>query len=80
MGKNLGYLCIQQILVPRKSYVLRPPLLVSRGEILQFKYPRISAANGEKMRNASGHQGENERQGEKGEQEHIQHFLHKTCN
>ena len=49
-------------------------------EILQFKYPRVSAANGEKMRNASGHQGENERQGKKGEQGHIQHFLHKTCN
>ena len=33
------------------------------------------------MRNASGHQGENERQRKKSEQQdHIQHFLHKTCN
>ena len=32
------------------------------------------------MRNASRHQGENERQRKKGEQERIQHFLHKTCN
>ena len=30
------------------------------------------------MRNASRHQGENERQRKKGEQERIQHFLHKT--
>ena len=29
------------------------------------------------MRNASGQQGENEK---KIELEHIQHFLHKTCN
>ena len=64
-AKNLGYPCIQEILVLRKSYVLRPPHLVSRAEILQFKYPRVSAANGEKMRNASGRQDENERQGKK---------------
>ena len=34
------------------------------------------------MRNASGHQGENERQRKKKrtEQKHIQHFLHETCN
>ena len=33
------------------------------------------------MRNVSGHQGENERQRKKSEQQdHIQHFLHKTCN
>ena len=32
-----------------------------------------------KMKNTSGHQGENERQRKKkSEQEHIQHFLHKT--
>ena len=29
------------------------------------------------MRNASGHQGENERSGKKSEQEHVQQFLHK---
>ena len=31
-------------------------------------------------RDASGHQGENERQRKKTEQEHVRHFLHKTCN
>ena len=36
-------------------------------------------SGGEKMKNASGHQGENERQRKKSEQEHIQHFHHKTC-
>ena len=35
---------------------------------------------GEKIRNASGHLGENERQWKKSEQEHVRHFLHKTCN
>ena len=40
-----------------------------------------SYSGGENMRNASHHQGENERQlKKKGEQEHVQHFLHKTCN
>ena len=34
----------------------------------------------EKMRNASGHLGENERQSKESEQEHVRHFLHKTCN
>ena len=32
------------------------------------------------MRNASGHQGKNERQWKKSEQNRIQRFLHKTCN
>ena len=32
------------------------------------------------MRNASGHQSKNERQQKKSEQDHIQHFRHKTCN
>ena len=31
------------------------------------------------MRNASGHQGKNERQQKKSEQEHIQYFLHQLC-
>ena len=37
-------------------------------------------SGGEKMRNASGYRGENERQWKKSEQEHVRHFLHKTCN
>ena len=32
------------------------------------------------MSNASGHQGEHERQWQKSKQEHIRHFLRKTCN
>ena len=36
-------------------------------------------SGGGKIRNASAHQGENERQW-KNEQEHARHFLHKTCN
>ena len=39
-----------------------------------------SCSGGEKMRNASGQLGENERQWKKSEQEHVRHFLHKTCN
>ena len=39
-----------------------------------------SCSGGEKMRNASGQLGENERQRKKNEQEHVRHFLHKTCN
>ena len=34
----------------------------------------------EKMRNAFGQMGENERQWKKSEQEHVRHFLPKTCN
>ena len=32
------------------------------------------------MRNASGHQGENERQWKKSEKERVRKFPHKTCN
>ena len=39
-------------------------------------------SGGEKMRNASGHLGKNERRWKNSvqEQEHVRHFLHKTCN
>ena len=39
-------------------------------------------SGGEKMRNASGHLGNNERRWKNSEeeQEHVRHFLHKTCN
>ena len=40
---------------------------------------KIIAAVGRRG-NASCHQGENERQRKKSEQEHIQHFLHKTSH
>ena len=34
----------------------------------------------EEHQDASGYQGENERLRKKTEQEHVRHFLHKTCN
>ena len=37
-------------------------------------------SSAEKMRNASGHLGEKERQWKKSEQEHVQHFPHKALN
>ena len=37
-------------------------------------------SGGEKMRNASRRQCKNERQWKKSEQDHVRHFLHKTCN
>ena len=37
-------------------------------------------SGGEKMRNASGHLGENERQWKKSKQEHVRQFPHKPCN
>ena len=37
-------------------------------------------SGGEKMRNASGDQDENERQWKKSEQEHVRHFLHEKSN
>ena len=43
------------------------------------KHKNLIAAS-RKRGNDSCHQGENEQQRKKGEQEHIQHFLHKTCN
>ena len=39
----------------------------------------IFFSGGEKMRNPSGHQGENERV-KKSEQQQVRHFLRKTCN
>ena len=32
------------------------------------------------MRNTIGHQGENERQWKKNQQEHVRYFLHEKCN
>ena len=46
---------------------------------LEGKHKKLIAAV-RKRGNASCHQGGNERQRKKSEQEHIQHFLHKTCN
>ena len=47
--RKFGNLCIQEILVLRKSSVrstyVRPPLHVSRDEILHFKHMRVSAVN-----------------------------------
>ena len=35
---------------------------------------------GEKIKNACVHRGVNERREKKSEQEHVRHFLQKTCN
>ena len=46
--RKFAYLCIQEILVLRKSSVStseRPPIHVSEGEILHFKHPHVSAVN-----------------------------------
>ena len=44
--RKFGFLIIQEILILRTTSVrVRPPLNVSRGEILHFKYPRASAVN-----------------------------------
>ena len=51
-----------------------------KGDIFCWRnYMKFSNVS-EKMRNASGYLGENERQWKKSEQEHVRHFLHKTCD
>ena len=51
MGKNIGYLCIQEILVliSLRTYVggrfCTSPLHVSRSEMLHFNQKRVSAVN-----------------------------------
>ena len=51
MGKNIGYLCIQEILVliSLRTYVggrfCTSPLHVSRSEMLHFNQQRVSAVN-----------------------------------
>ena len=52
----------------------------NKGDIFCWRNNMKFCSGGEKMRNASGHLGENERQWKKSEQEHVQHFLHKTLN
>ena len=52
----------------------------NKGDIFGGRNNMKSCSGGEKMRNASGQLGENERQWKKSEQEHVRHFLHKTCN
>ena len=48
--------------------------------MLEEQHEILWRRRGEKMRNASGHLGETERQWTKSEQEHVQHSFHKTCN
>ena len=52
----------------------------NKGDILCWRNNMTFCNGGEKMRNASGHLGQNEREWEKREQEHERHFLRKTCN
>ena len=49
-----------------------------RSYLLEEQHQNVFSG-GEKMRNPSGHQGENERV-KKIEQQQVRHFLHKTCN
>ena len=49
-------------------------------EIKKKEETNFVHGGGEKMRKARGHQVVNEWQRQKSELEHIQHFLHKTCN
>ena len=45
---KFSYLCIQEVLVLRKSYIrpyVIPPLHVSWSGISYFKHPRVSAVN-----------------------------------
>ena len=52
----------------------------NRGDIFCWRNNMKICSGSEKMRNASRHLGENERQWKKSEQEHVQHFLHKILN
>ena len=52
----------------------------NKGDIFCGRNNMKFCSGGEKMRNASGQLGENERRWKKSEQEHVRHFLHKTCN
>ena len=52
----------------------------NKGDVFCGRNNMKFCSGGEKMINASGHLGENERQWKKSEQEHVRHFLHKTCN
>ena len=49
-----------------------------RSYLLEEQHQNVFSG-GEKMRNPSGHQGENERV-KKSEQQQVRHFLRKTCN
>ena len=52
----------------------------TKGDQFRWKKNKNFIAVVRKKGNASCHQGGNERQRKKSEQEHLQHFLHKTCN
>ena len=52
----------------------------NKGDIFCSRNNMKFRSGGEKMRNAGGHQGENERQRKKSEQEHVPYLLQKTCN
>ena len=48
---------------------------------LEEQHENFQCSGGEKMRNASSHRCKVKMNGsEKSEREHVQHFLHKTCN
>ena len=51
----------------------------NKGDIFCLENNIKFCSGSEKMRNASGHQGENERQWKKSEKERVRKFPHKTC-
>ena len=51
----------------------------NKGDIFCWENNIRFCSGSEKMRNASGHQGENERQWKKSEKERVRKFPHKTC-
>ena len=68
---------------------LNKNVFTDRRQIL-FRWKKKMKIGGDKMRNASGQQGENEQQWKKANRNtsnktfgvhiHVQHFLHKICN
>ena len=67
----------------------RAKVLDKKNKEGKFRWRKNMKIGGEKMRNASGQQGENEKQWKKanrntsnktfGVHKHVQHFLHKMC-
>ena len=64
----------------------RAKVLDKKNKEGKFRWRKNMKIGGEKMRNASGQQGENEQQANRntsnktfGVHKHVQHFLHKMC-
>ena len=65
----------------RKRESRRQASEAQREKNLEEQHENFQCSGGEKMRNASSHRCKVKMNGsEKSEREHVQHFLHKTCN